>query len=120
MDSKRVTINYQIFKQKSASERTYEITKSNIIGYLEGDQIPLSPNFIYLLLCDFTKTQKFNGVISKHVEYYMNEDEAFIYLNHFYINPEEDKVTCLAKGGNQGENMRIPRKNGKESYLLNE
>ena len=47
MDSKRVTINYQIFKQKSASERTYEITKSNIIGYLEGDQIPLSPNFIY-------------------------------------------------------------------------
>ncbi len=56
----------------------------------------------------FTKTQKFNGVTSKHVEYYMNEDEAFIYLNHFYINPEEDKVTCLAKCGNQGENMRIP------------
>ena len=39
----------------------------------------------------FTKTQKFNGVISKHVEYYMNEDESFICLNNFYINPEEDK-----------------------------
>ena len=38
-------------------------------------------------------------MISKHVEYYMNEDEAFIYLNNFYINPEEDKVTCLAKCG---------------------
>ncbi len=49
-------------------------------------------------------------ISSKHVEYYMNEDEAFIYLNNFYINPEEDKVTFLEKGG--GENMRIPRKNG--------
>ena len=38
----------------------------------------------------------------------MNEDEAFIYLNNFYIKPEEDKVTCLPKFGNQGENMRIP------------
>ena len=38
----------------------------------------------------------------------MNEDEAFVCLNNFYINPEEDKVTCLAKCGNQGENMRIP------------
>ena len=38
----------------------------------------------------------------------MNKDEAFICLNNFYINPEEDKVTCLAKCGNQGENMRIP------------
>ena len=35
-----------------------------------------------------------------NVEYYMNEDEAFICLNNFYINPEEDKVTCLAKCGN--------------------
>ena len=38
----------------------------------------------------------------------MNEDEAFVCLNNFYINPEEDKVTCLAKFGNEGENMRIP------------
>ena len=93
MYSKRVTIYYQIFKQKSASERTYEITKSNIIGYLEGDQIPLSPNFIYFLLCDFTKNQKFNGFNLKtlNIEYCMNEDEAFICLNNFYINPEEDK-----------------------------
>ena len=61
LNSKRVTKYYQIFKQKSASERTYENTKSDIIRYLEGNQIPLSPNFIYLPLCDFTKTQKFNG-----------------------------------------------------------
>ena len=86
MDSKRVSIYYQFFKQKSASERTYEITKSNIIGYLEGDQIPLSPNFIYLSLCDFT---------TLIVEYCMNEDESFICLNNFYINPEENKVTFL-------------------------
>ena len=68
LNSKRVTIYYQIFKQKSASERTYEITKSNIIGYLEGDQILLSPNFIYLPLCDFTKTQKFNGCELKNIK----------------------------------------------------
>ena len=55
---KKVAIYYQIFKQKSASERTYEITKSNIIGYLEGDQIPLSPNFIYLPLCHFLQKLK--------------------------------------------------------------
>ena len=30
LNSKRVTIYYQIFKQKSASERTYENTKSDI------------------------------------------------------------------------------------------
>ena len=58
LNLKKVTIYYQIFKQKSASERTYEITKSNIIGYLEGDQIPLSPNFIYLPLCHFLQKLK--------------------------------------------------------------
>ena len=120
LNLKRVTIYYQIFKQKSASERTYENTKSDIIRYLEGNQIPLSPNFIYLPLCDFTKTQKFNeqtktcesinscDLKTLNAEYCMNEDEAFVCLNNFYINPEEDKVTCLAKCGNQGENMRIP------------
>ena len=68
MDLKIVTIYYQIFKQKSASERTYENTKSNIIGYLEGDQILLSPNFIYLPLCDFIKTQKFNDCELKNIK----------------------------------------------------
>ena len=61
LNLKKVTIYYQIFIQKSTSERNYENTKLKIIFYLEGDQIPLSPNFIYLPLCDFIKTQKFNG-----------------------------------------------------------
>ena len=110
MDSKRVTIYYQIFKQKSASERTYENTKSDIIRYLEGNQIPLSPNFIYLPFEQTKTCESINSCDLKtlNAEYCMNEDEAFVCLNNFYINPEEDKVTCLAKCGNQGENMRIP------------
>jgi hypothetical protein len=54
----------------------------------------------------FTKTEKFNGVTSKHVEYYMNEDEAFIYLNNFYINPEEDLSCKRWKSRRKYENSK--------------
>ena len=56
----------------------------------------------------FTKTQKFNGCDLKtlKVEYCMNEDEAFIYLNNFYINPEEDLSCKRWKSRRKYENSK--------------
>ena len=120
----KITIKYHLFEQNTTSIRNYYKDSSKKITItLEDSEIPLSANFIFLPLCDFTKNQKYEkgcvGITNcpqtaLNAKYCMDEYKAFVCLPNFYINPSETNVTCTShckireSGSVDKDYMRIP------------